>query len=79
MFYPTLFTNYLMTDYCPQELYKNISKEKMPTLDNVLRTPTISLHGCYKMKVWTDFRVRVRKEIRYRSSYIISLQWEKGM
>jgi len=28
---------------------------------------------CYKMKVWTDFRIRVRTEIRYSSSYIISL------
>jgi len=30
--------------------------------------------ACYKTKVWTDFRVRVRTEIRYSSSYIISLQ-----
>ena len=29
---------------------------------------------CYKTKVWTDFRIRVRTEIRYSSSYIISLQ-----
>jgi len=28
---------------------------------------------CYKTRVWTDFRVRVRTEIRYSSSYIISL------
>jgi len=28
---------------------------------------------CYKTKVWTDFRIRVRTEIRYSSSYIISL------
>ena len=29
--------------------------------------------SCYKTRVWTDFRVRVRTEIRYSSSYIISL------
>jgi len=33
---------------------------------------------CYKTKVWTDFgKIRVRTEIRYSSSYIISLWWEK--
>ena len=42
----------------------------MPTLvvDLCLRLPSY-----YKTKVWTDFRVRVRTEIRYSSS-IISLQ-----
>ena len=29
------------------------------------------LSGCYKMKVWTDFRVRVRTEIRYSSSILL--------
>ena len=38
----------------------------------------IQSNMCYKTSVWTDFRVRVRTEIRYSSSIIIiSLRWER--
>jgi len=48
---------------------------KYVILDNLLQTTKITSFPatCYKTKVWTDFRVRVRIEIRYSSSYIISL------
>jgi len=49
--YLTLFTDYLITDYYPKELYMNISKEKMPTLDSTIRTPTIPLYRLITSKL----------------------------
>ena len=53
-----------------------LKEEKVYVLKNKLRLEVIQLHyeilvagHCYKTRVWTDFRVRVRTVV------IISLQW----
>jgi len=55
----------------------NSNWEDAPTTNPITNLTSNRLSSirtmCYKMKVWTDFRVRVRTEIRYNSSYIISL------
>jgi len=54
----------------------NISLDKIEV--QLLSSGSIWLEVlCYKMKVWIDFRVRVRTDKIFIDSYIISLQQER--